>query len=169
MESGQITLERAAELRAQLPDLPWRDHRRFLKADESCEKCQGAGFMQEEYDPRVRIPCVCLLPDCCFDVDGQTGPICSVDHGKWGDYYWSIRQVPGSASLDNRYEVYRDGLDYGEISIENARITKEWIANSPEIYDLLIARIKQLEHDYDECRGELAQAWQENSREAGEY
>ena len=49
---------------------------------------------------------------CCKMVTSKDHPIATIEHGKWGDDYPSIRLVGGS--IERKAEAYMEQITYGE-------------------------------------------------------
>lgn len=71
----------------------------------------------------------------CLQISAEHHPIGSVESGKWGDHYLSIRQV--GPSLDQKFEPYIELIEYGEIPEAVALANARLIAAAPALYEAL--------------------------------
>lgn len=81
----------------------------------------------------------------CCTVMTRDYPVCSVTEVKWGDRYPNIRLIDDSIG-GFKAEAFMDGMDYGEVPIDQAKATI-YIASVVNSVPLLIAEIKRLKRD----------------------
>ena len=81
----------------------------------------------------------CHNGECsCKQIWCDDYPVATVNAGKWGDDYCSIRLV-GESSLTLKAEAYMEQITYGEIKEKTAIANARLIAAAPDMYEALKA------------------------------
>lgn len=90
----------------------------------------------------------------CLTIDGEHHPIATIESGKWGDEYPSLRLV--GPSLDLKVEAYKAMIIYGEIPFEVALANARLIVIAVNShYELLEACKRISDASYGVALGDL--------------
>lgn len=65
-------------------------------------------------------------------ISAEGGPICTVEHGEWGDSWPAIRVEPG---IGGKAEAYMEFAAYGSIPKEFSDANVQLIAAAPDLYN----------------------------------
>lgn len=99
------------------------------------DKTQGATASTGRFTPGPWKTC---HEKCtCGIVSVDDHPICTVEHGEWGDTFPAIRLVPGTTSIEGKYEAYIERIGYGSIDPETAKANTRLISAAPDLYEAL--------------------------------
>lgn len=84
----------------------------------------------------------CRDGECpCNNVGYADGPVADVYRGEWGDKFASIRPIPGTGSIEGKFEAFIETAVWGHVDEDEAKANARFIALARSAIPFLLSEL----------------------------